>query len=115
MKKLGFLIFLGVLAIGFVAASASSFGKLDTGGLFHFNFGGVRCAGNDQLRAAGGMNGDGPGIVHYIEHATRPDIEFPLPGGLREKRKAGPKRQGGADDGHSRQVAQYCHVSPRQL
>ena len=46
MKKLGFLIFLGVLAIGFVAASASSFGKLDTSGLFHFNFGGVRGSGN---------------------------------------------------------------------
>lgn len=46
MKKLGFLIFLGVLAIGFVAASASSFGKLDTSGLFHFNFGGVKGSGN---------------------------------------------------------------------
>jgi hypothetical protein len=46
MKKLGFLIFLGVLAVGFVAASASSFGKLDTSGLFHFNFGGVKGSGN---------------------------------------------------------------------
>jgi len=46
MKKLGFLIFLGVLAVGFVAASASSFGKLDTGSLFHFNFGGVKGSGN---------------------------------------------------------------------
>ena len=46
MKKLGFLIFLGVLAVGFVAASASSFGKLDTSGLFHFNVGGVRGSGN---------------------------------------------------------------------
>jgi len=46
MKKLGFLIFLGVLAIGFVAASASSFGKLDTSGLFKFNFGGVKGSGN---------------------------------------------------------------------
>lgn len=46
MKKLGFLIFLGVLAVGFVAASASSFGKLDTGDLFHFNFGGVHGSGN---------------------------------------------------------------------
>jgi hypothetical protein len=46
MKKLGFLIFLGVLAIGFVAASASSFGKLDTSGLFQFNFGGVKGSGN---------------------------------------------------------------------
>jgi hypothetical protein len=46
MKKLGFLIFLAVLAVGFVAASASSFGKLDTSGLFHFNFGGVKGSGN---------------------------------------------------------------------
>jgi len=46
MKKLGFLIFIVVLAVGFIAASASSFGKLDMGGLFHFNFGGVKGSGN---------------------------------------------------------------------
>jgi len=46
MKKFGFLIFVVVLVIGFIAASASSFGKLDTGGMFHFNFGGVKGSGN---------------------------------------------------------------------
>jgi hypothetical protein len=58
MKKLGFLIFLGVLAVGFVAASASSFGKLDTSGLFHFDFGGVKGSGNviTQTRDASGFH-----------------------------------------------------------
>ncbi|MFL6373152.1 MAG: head GIN domain-containing protein [Pyrinomonadaceae bacterium] len=46
MKKFGFLIFLCVLAVGFIAATASSFGKIDTGNFFHFSFGGVKGSGN---------------------------------------------------------------------
>jgi hypothetical protein len=45
MKKFGFLIFLGVLAIGLVAAIASPFGKLGSGN-FEFHFGGVKGSGN---------------------------------------------------------------------
>lgn len=51
MKKSGFLIFVVVLVIGFIAASASSFGKLNTGGMFHFNFGGVKGSGNVVTQA----------------------------------------------------------------
>ena len=51
MKKFGFLIFVVVLVIGFIAASASSFGKLNTGGMFHFNFGGVKGSGNVVTQA----------------------------------------------------------------
>ncbi|HTH51310.1 MAG TPA: DUF2807 domain-containing protein, partial [Pyrinomonadaceae bacterium] len=45
MKKFGFLIFLGVLAIGLVAAIASPFGKLGSSN-FAFHFGGVKGSGN---------------------------------------------------------------------
>jgi len=51
MKKFGFLIFVVVLVIGFIAASASSFGRLNTGGMFHFNFGGVKGSGNVVTQA----------------------------------------------------------------
>jgi hypothetical protein len=45
MKKFGFLIFLGVLAVGLVAAIASPFGKLNSSP-FEFHFNGVKGSGN---------------------------------------------------------------------
>lgn len=46
MKKVGFLIFLAALIVGFIAANASSIGRLsDRSFNFSFNFGGVKGSG----------------------------------------------------------------------
>lgn len=60
MKKIGFLIFLGALAIGFIAANASSFGRLsDRPFNMRFNFGGVKGSGNpaSEQRSVSGFKG----------------------------------------------------------
>lgn len=47
MKKVGFLIFVAALVVGFIAANASSIGRLSDGPLnFSFNFGGVKGSGD---------------------------------------------------------------------
>ncbi len=47
MKKVGFLIFLAALVVGFIAANASSIGRLsDRPFNFTFNFGGVKGSGD---------------------------------------------------------------------
>ncbi|MBV9242069.1 MAG: DUF2807 domain-containing protein, partial [Acidobacteria bacterium] len=80
MKKIGFLIFLGVLAVGFVAASASSFGKLDTGGLFKFNFGGVRGSGNviTQKRDVSGFHAIEVGNTIQVDVVAQKDFSVTI-------------------------------------
>ena len=80
MKKLGFLIFLSVLAVGFIAASASSFGKLDTGSLFHFNFGGVKGSGNviTQTRDVAGFHGVEVSNAIQVEIAAQKDFSLAI-------------------------------------
>lgn len=77
MKKVGFLIFLAALIVGFIAANASSIGNLsDRPFNFSFNFGGVKGSGDaaSEKRDVTGFKGIDVSSSFQVEITAQKDF-----------------------------------------
>lgn len=77
MKKVGFLIFLAALIVGFIAANASSIGNLsDRPFNFSFNFGGVKGSGDaaSEKRDVTGFKGVDVSSSFQVEITAQKDF-----------------------------------------
>ena len=81
MKKIGFLIFLGALVVGFIAANVSSIGNLGDKPLsFGINFGGVKGSGNlaSESRDVRGFKGVDVSSAFQVEITAQKDFSVTI-------------------------------------